>query len=286
MLIDTISLELFNNTEHWKENGQLILHDRFFMLRHFSFARKDFLRSSQPYRLQEGRVVIVKRGEANYSFNLIDYHFEAGDMVVFLADTLIEKHSHSADFEVDAFSFDYDDKLLPRLGSGFFSLHLDGQGQAVVDHHFALLWSLAQETPFPDDNIRLLLNSLLLFVKRHAAAVKAPANGHTDELLRRFVALVSRHAVRERNIPFYADKLCLAAHYLSTLVKQASGRTVMQWINLTALKEAKVWLAYSDESIAQIAYRLNFPCPASFTKFFKREAGITPSAFREQREER
>lgn len=283
MLIDTISLELFNNTEHWKENGQLVLHDNFFMLRDFSFARKDFLQSSQPYRLREGRVVIVKRGSAHYSFNLVDYHFEAGDVVAFLADTLIEKKGHSDDFEVDALSFDYDSPSLPRLESGFFCLHLDGRSRPIVMQHFDLLWQMAQEPAFPSDNIKVLLSSLLLFIKRHAGTLPVSKASHSQDTLRRFVDLVSRYAASERNIPFYADRLCIAPHYLSTLVKQVSGRTVMHWVNQTALKEAKVWLAYSDETIAQISDRLNFTCPASFTKFFKREAGITPAQYRQQR---
>ena len=280
MLIDTISLQLFNNTEHWKENGQLILHDGFFMLRNFSFRSKDFLKRRQPYRLQEGRVVIVKQGQADYSFNLMDYHFEAGDVVVFLNDTLIEKHNHSEDFEVDAFSFDYNNPTLPQTGRGFLCLHTNETTSPVIMQHFDTLWNMAQEEPFPSENVKLLLSSLLIYVIRHTGLTTAKPANRSEALLRRFITLVSQNAVRERNIPFYARELCIAPHYLSTMVKQMSGRTVMQWINETTLKEAKVWLAYSNETIAQISDRLNFPCAASFTKFFHREAGLTPSAYR------
>ena len=283
MLIDTISLELFNHTEHWKENGQLVLHDRFFMLRNFSFARRDFLRTAQPYRLQEGRVVMVRRGRADYTLNLVDYHFEAGDLVVFMADTLIEKHSHSADFEVDALSFDYASPWLPDVVGGLVVMHLDATTRPVVEQHFAIAWAMAHEAPMPVENIRLLFNSFLLYISRHAHQQPRARSSRSDELLHRFVTLVSQHAARERNIPFYASRLCIAPHYLSTLVSQKSGRTVMQWINQTALKEAKVWLAYSDETIAQISDRMQFPCAASFTKFFRREAGMTPSEYRAQR---
>ncbi|MBQ8462503.1 MAG: helix-turn-helix transcriptional regulator [Prevotella sp.] len=281
MLIDTISLELLSNTEQWKENGQLAVSDRFFILRNFSFAHKDFLKSSQPYRLQEGRVVIVKKGWAHYAFNLQDYHFTAGDLVVFLSDTLIEKRGHSSDFEVDAFSFDYQSPSLPQLGKGFFWIHQDEHTRPIISQHFNLIWDMAHWEPFPIESVRLLLNSLLLFINRQTGQSSTSPASRTDEMLRRFVSLVSRHAARERSIPFYAGKLCIAPHYLSTLVKQASGRTVMQWVNETAVKEAKVWLAYSDESIAQISDYLHFPCPASFTKFFKRETGLTPSEYRQ-----
>ncbi len=281
MLIDTISLELFSHTDHWLENGQFVLHDRFFMLRNFSFASKDFLSRNQPYRLQEGRVVMVKKGQADYSFNLVDYHFEVDDLVVFLTDTLIEKHYHSDDFEVNAMSFDYDGAWLPAdVSRGFIHLHLDDYTRPIVMQHFEMVWSMAHEPQFPLDNIQALLNSFLLFIGRYARLQPALRLSRSEETLRRFVALVSQHAARHRNIPFYADHLCIAAHYLSTLVKQTSGRTVMQWINLTAVKEVKVWLAYSDETIAQIADRMQFPCAASLTKFFRRETGLTPMQYR------
>ena len=54
----------------------------------------------------------------------------------------------------------------------------------------------------------------------------------------------------------------------------------MEWINEVAVKEIKVWLAYSNETSAQIAYRLNFPSPSALSKFFKRETGMTPSEYR------
>ncbi len=281
MLIDTISLQLYSHTDSWKENGDVFLHDNFFMIRDFSFERKDFLLSTQPYRLQEGRVVIVKRGRANYSFNLVEYEFEAGDVVVFMADTLVEKQGHTSDFEVDCISFDYKSPSLPTFGEGFISLRLNDESRDVVSRHFNLMWQMAHLQPFPEENLRMLLNSILLYIKDqpcHLSSMRPLS--HREETLKQFVNLVSQHAAKERNVPFYASKLCLAPHYLSTLVKQVSGRTVMEWINEVAVKEIKVWLAYSDENTAQIAYRLNFPSPSALSKFFKRETGMTPREYR------
>lgn len=277
MLNDTISLELFYNTDYWKEHGEIHLHDGFFMLRSFNIASREFLLPSRPYLLQEGRVVLVKQGYANYTFDLVDYHFKAGDLVVFYSETLIEKKNHSDDFQFDAFSFKSKNQQME--GKGFTCLHTDSRTEPIVNAHFSLLWSLVQQKPLPTESVRLITDSLLQYV-----ALQESDNNHTsntrDDTLHRFLTLVSRHAVRERNIPFYAKCLCLAPHYLSTLIKQQSGRTPMQWINHTAVKEIKVWLAYSNETAAQIADRLFFNSPASLTKFFKRETGMTPSEFR------
>ena len=285
MLVDTISLELYAHTEDWRRNGQMFLHEDFWMLRLFDIRNREFLFSSQPYRMQENRVVWVRKGRASYSFNLVDYVFEEGDLVVFYADTLVEKKWHSPDFQFDAFRYEpeqlEDERVRSNGQASFIRLRLDEDSQRVVSQHFDLMWQLVHQKPFPVDNVRLLTRSLLLYANRkHAPQSAKPVVNRRDDVLRRFVSLVSQYAGRERNIPFYADRLCMAPHYLSTFVKQSSGRTVMQWINHTAVKEGKVWLAYSDETAAQISERLYFPCPASLTKFFKRETGMTPGQYR------
>lgn len=295
MLNDTITYELFRNTEIWKGHGEIFLCDPFWMICGFNIRGREFLFPAQPYLLQERRVVWVRKGWAVYAFNLVEHRFEAGNLVVFYGDTLVEKKSNSPDFEFDAFRYDglVDNPPVPQTEvpegqeaepPSFIRLVMDEAFAALVEKHFALLWDMVRQQPFPRDNAALLVRSLLLCAAKHYGQAPAPKSvTRQQETLQRFVALVSRFAVSERNIPFYADKLCIAPHYLSTLVKQMSGRTVMDWINETAVKAVKVWLAYSDETAAQIAERLQFPCPASLTKFFKRATGMTPGQYRAER---
>lgn len=74
-----------------------------------------------------------------------------------------------------------------------------------------------------------------------------------------FLELVNKYAARERSITFYADRLFLTPRYLSTLVRQASGRTVMDWVNEAVMQEAKLMLRHTDKLVYQIADELNFP---------------------------
>ena len=41
-----------------------------------------------------------------------------------------------------------------------------------------------------------------------------------EELFRRFIALVNQHSKHERSVNFYADKLCLTPHYLSSVIRE------------------------------------------------------------------
>ena len=95
-----------------------------------------------------------------------------------------------------------------------------------------------------------------------------------------FLQLVTDHHVSERNVKFYADKLCLTPKYLSKLVKSVSGRSAPEWIDSFVILEAKNLLRYSEISIKEIVYKLHFPNQSVFYKFFKSHTGLTPSEYR------
>ena len=99
----------------------------------------------------------------------------------------------------------------------------------------------------------------------------------------RFMALVSEYHTRERGMAFYAGKLSLTPKYLSKIVRQASGRSAPDWIDSYVILEAKHMLRYSDSTIKEIVFRLNFPNQSVFYKFFKAHTGITPSEYRRNR---
>ncbi len=79
-----------------------------------------------------------------------------------------------------------------------------------------------------------------------------------------------------------ADKLCLTPHYLSSVIRETSGQTVMQWINQASDPKPKVLLKHSNLLVFQISDELNFPNPSFFSKFFKRMTGMTPAEYQKQ----
>lgn len=101
-----------------------------------------------------------------------------------------------------------------------------------------------------------------------------------EEVFNRFLLLVNKYAIRERNIIFYAERLYLTPRYLSTLIRQTSGRTVMDWVNEAVVQEAKLLLRHSDKLVYQIADELNFPNASFFCKYFRRLTGKTPHEYR------
>ena len=101
-----------------------------------------------------------------------------------------------------------------------------------------------------------------------------------EELFFDFLRLVPIHFADRHDVAFYASQLCITPRYLSQIVREVSGRTVINYINQMLLMEASYLLQQTSLSIVQIADRLHFSEAASFTRFFTRMKGMTPREFR------
>jgi len=104
--------------------------------------------------------------------------------------------------------------------------------------------------------------------------------GSHNHILAQFKMLLADHFVEERSVAFYAEKMFLTPKYFSTVIKETSGKTAGEWINEMVLLESKVRLQNMENTIAQIAYDLNFSDPSHFGRFFKNQMGINPSEYR------
>ena len=102
----------------------------------------------------------------------------------------------------------------------------------------------------------------------------------TTEQFIAFMRLLTKHFIEHHDIGFYAEGLHITPIHLSRIVRQVTGRTVVDYINRMLLMEATWLLQTTDLSIAAIAERLHFADQSSFGRFFTRMKGITPKAYR------
>ncbi len=110
------------------------------------------------------------------------------------------------------------------------------------------------------------------------------ASSETDRkrwLFMRFVKLLPISIKKERSIGFYASALCVSCQYLERVVKLISGQTACQWIQRSLIGEVNHQLKKTDNSIKQLANEFGFPDQATFTKYYKRNTGMTPTEYRE-----
>ena len=110
--------------------------------------------------------------------------------------------------------------------------------------------------------------------------VDSPIHNRAEEYFRQFTELLGEHYKHERSVGFYARQLCITPKYLTTLIKRISGKSVSEWIDNYVILEAKTPLKYSNMSVQEIAYYLNFPNQSFFGSYFKRNAGMSPSQYK------
>ena len=110
--------------------------------------------------------------------------------------------------------------------------------------------------------------------------VDSPIHNRAEEYFRQFTELLGEHYKHERSVGFYARQLCITPKYLTTLIKRISGKSVSEWIDNYVILEAKTLLKYSNMSVQEIAYYLNFPNQSFFGSYFKRNSGMSPSQYK------
>jgi AraC family transcriptional activator of pobA len=153
-----------------------------------------------------------------------------------------------------------------------------------------LCTDLNEEASLAREGYRLALRGLLALIAievvrlgvsraRTGAVTLTRADERVDALRR----LVDDHFRKERLISFYADKLAMTPDRLNDHVKRATGVTAGHLIRQRVLTEAKRQLVFTTQPIHEIAYDLAFSDPSHFTRFFRKQTGMTPQAFREGR---
>jgi araC-type DNA-binding domain-containing proteins len=114
----------------------------------------------------------------------------------------------------------------------------------------------------------------------HREAVKKTTDSRQSEVMNAFISLVKSNYHEHRDVEYYAGRMNLTAKYLTTLIKKASGKPALQWIEDYVILDAKAQLSSTQNSIQQICYDLNFPTPSFFGRYFKRAVGMSPSEYR------
>ena len=98
----------------------------------------------------------------------------------------------------------------------------------------------------------------------------------------RFLELVFDSERMSGSISYYADKIGISGNYLSRLVKNATGRSVGAWVDIARIQRAKRLLSETRLSVIDVASAVGLEDQSYFSRFFKKETGMTPSAFRKK----
>lgn len=111
-------------------------------------------------------------------------------------------------------------------------------------------------------------------------ASKNPQKLYSQEILEEFLALLDTHVSEHRHVSEYAKMLNLSTYQLNAITKATLGKTCSDLIKEQWVLEAKRYLLATPSQVKEIAYQLGFEDISYFIRFFKKQTGLTPEAFR------
>lgn len=99
----------------------------------------------------------------------------------------------------------------------------------------------------------------------------------------KFRQLVKEQYKDRKLVKDYATLLNITPLYLNEVMKEISGFAASYWIHQEVIQEAKRLLYYTGLDIKEIAFELGYEDHAYFSRFFKKNTGMTASLFRSRK---
>lgn len=252
---------------------------------------------SHPARLKALTVLFCLKGEIDCSINLRRFSIEANHLMVNFSGDIIRIHGTR---DLAGYAIMISEDYLQQLQLDFrlraeSYIGLRGNGPVSVPHdelvalkpYYSLLKkNMADGNPEVIKGLALALSHTILSLVRKYRESDIPEaeNNATraQQLFDRFMTLLQAHHDTERTLQFYAGKMCLTPKYISGMIKRYSGKSALEWINEYVVLEAKMMLRYTQMSVQEIAYALNFPTQSAFGKYFRQQAGTSPRQYRNE----
>ncbi len=131
--------------------------------------------------------------------------------------------------------------------------------------------------------IESMLTSILIWLHRHLPAAANETPSEIDrgvQHFRAFSELIENHYTEQWPVSRYADQLGITAAHLNALCRRIVGQSALELIHQRVILAAKRNLVYTSMTISVVSYTLGFADPAYFTRYFKRQVGVSPKEFR------
>lgn len=254
--------------------------------------------SKDAYEMDLVAMLFCSCGKAQMRINEKEYTMHMNDMLIVTPMSIIEDIMISPDFKCFAVGLSYN-----AIQQTFISsrkiwdirtfllkspvIHLDENGQKVgAAYRQLLMLKLEQRNNLFYKDIMHSLFSCVFFELAsiiQPLAVETPVDDGLKQgqlLCKRFLDMLTKSEGRERSVSHYADLLCVTPKYLSTVTKETSGKTALEWIHLCTVENIKRKLKYSSKTIKEIADEMNFPNLSFFGKFVRTHTGMSPTEFR------
>jgi AraC-like DNA-binding protein len=105
-------------------------------------------------------------------------------------------------------------------------------------------------------------------------------------IYKQFKNLLEKHFAENKTVSFFAQELNITAHHLNLIAKEVTSKTASEVIRARSILEAKRLLTFTEGSVSEIAYALNYTDSSYLAKTFKAETNQSPIAFKTEMSEK
>lgn len=247
-------------------------------------------------RTEGGAILFCRRGSATVTVDQLRDRVTRDTLLLLLPGSILHLNERTDDFRVRfcAFSLELFSEAAYRLDPSFFHIlhehaiiRLPDRIIEGVRNWFQMASYTYRDRGniFRNTIIHNRLQNVLLeaFDKTQRFAPDVHSQTGTTrqaDLFQRFVALVHEHCTEQREVAFYADRLCISTRYLSTIIRSVAHSTAKEFIDRSVVLEIKMLLGSTELSVQEIAYLLHFPDQSYLGRFFKKHTGVSPTEFR------
>jgi AraC family transcriptional activator of pobA len=179
---------------------------------------------------------------------------------------------------------DLTERIRP-LGKAFQSAHVvsTAESQDFISALFAeILSECNEQRPLRDASLESLVRVLAIWLtqKCDSQSQTPSVPDRSQRHFSRFAKLIDTHHKKQWSVADYASALGMTPSHLNSICRKLTGKSALDVIHARLLLAARRQLVYTERNIAGVAHHLGFADPSYFTRFFKRQTGITPGAYR------
>ena len=240
-------------------------------------------------------IIFCRKGTALIEIDLIPYEIVANTQLIIIAGSIVHNISNSDDFKISYIIFKHEvyDEATAQLEPSFTFFLKEYPCVQLGEKRINKMNYLveAMEDFYNEKTncfrVKILKNniqSFLLDVYDKTRTLfkidKSEEVGRREELFIKFIHLIHNFCPKEREVGFYADKLHITSRYLSSITQNVADKSAKYIIDKHAIQRIKIMLKYSNMSIQDISYELNFPDQSFFARYFKKHTGMTPLEYR------